>query len=99
MDQSVSFQIVCSSCCCLEIKIENPEQAPREASVYCGGCGVSRGTIGALRDLSVRPGAHAVLPTMQRAPGSNIHSELVARHNQMQSLRRKAPLVELRQKS
>jgi hypothetical protein len=62
MNTSVNFQMVCNNCGCLGIKIENPEQAAREAAVYCSDCGRSRGTVGALRDLAVRPEAHAAPP-------------------------------------
>jgi hypothetical protein len=55
MNTSLDFQMVCTNCGGLAIKIKNPERAPREAIIYCGDCGVSRGTIGALRDLAVRP--------------------------------------------
>jgi hypothetical protein len=99
MSTSIDFQIVCGNCSCLGIKIENPERASREAIVYCSDCGVSRGTVGALRDLSVRPEALAVLPAMQRARKVKIHGELVALHNELQSLRRKAQMSEPRRKS
>ena len=52
-DNDVGFQIVCTNCGCLSIKIEEPLTATREAIVYCGDCGTSRGTVGSLRDLSV----------------------------------------------
>ena len=89
MNTNIGFQIICDNCGCLGIKIENPEQASREANVYCGDCGVSRGTMGALRDLSIRPGAHAVPLTMQRAEKQKIQSRLVALHKELQSLRRR----------
>jgi hypothetical protein len=54
MSNDNSFQIVCKNCGCLSIKIEEPHKAMREALVYCGDCGTSRGTVGALRDLSVQ---------------------------------------------
>ena len=54
MYTEAEFQIVCCGCGRLEIKNENPEKASRETIVYCGYCGVPRGTVGALRDLAVR---------------------------------------------
>src|SRR5271155_4120749 len=54
MKDDVGFQIVCTNCGCLSIRIEEPLKATREAMVYCGDCGTSRGTLGSLRDLSVR---------------------------------------------
>jgi len=91
MNTGIGFQIVCANCGCLGIRIENPEQASREANVYCGDCGVPRGTMGTLRDLSVQPGSHAELPATQRKPAvAIIHGELVAQHKALQSNRRKA---------
>ena len=54
MNTCAEFQMVCGECGSLTIKIENPESASREAIVYCGHCGASRGTMGGLRDLAVR---------------------------------------------
>ena len=54
MNTSIEFQLVCDDCGSLTIKIENPESASREAVIYCGRCGASRGTVGALRDLADR---------------------------------------------
>jgi hypothetical protein len=89
MNTSVDFQVVCGDCGSLAIRIENPESASREAIVYCGDCGASRGTVGALRDLAVRPDAH-VLPMRQRLRKAQFRRELVALHNELQSLRRKS---------
>ena len=58
MNTTFDFQMVCGNCGCVGIKIEDPERAPREAAVHCSECGVPRGTMGALRDLAVRPAAH-----------------------------------------
>jgi DNA-directed RNA polymerase subunit RPC12/RpoP len=66
MNTSVEFQMVCSECGSLTIKIENPESTSRGAVVYCGHCGAPRGTVGALRDLADRPNLHAVRPTRPR---------------------------------
>lgn len=92
MNNNVEFQMVCGDCGNLAIKIENPVTASRKTVVYCGECGVSRGTVGALRDLAVRPDAH-VLPTRLRVPRVKPRSELVARHQELQSLRRKVQLA------
>ena len=62
MNHIVEFQMVCIVCNGLAIRIEDPVRASREAIVFCGDCGASRGTVGALRDLAVRPNAHAVSP-------------------------------------
>jgi hypothetical protein len=97
MNTSADFQMVCGNCGSLEIKIENPERALRGSIVYCSNCGVSRGTMGALKDLAVRPEAH-LLPTKQRVPVSKSHSKLVTLHNELQSLRRKVQMEELRRK-
>jgi hypothetical protein len=85
MNTSFDVQMVCGECGSFAIKIENPESASREAIVYCGDCGASRGTAGALRDLAVRPDAH-VLPARQRLRKAKFCSELVALHNELQSL-------------
>ena len=98
MNTGVDFQMVCTNCGSLGIKIENPERASREAVVYCVDCGASRGTMGALRDLAVRPDAHAVLPTKQRIPKANFRSEIVAQHSELQNLRRKVQTAESRRK-
>jgi len=93
MNISFDFQVVCGDCGSLGIKIENPESASREAIVYCGDCGARRGTVGALRDLAVRPDAQ-VLPARQRTPKVKSGRELAAMHNELQSLRRKVQIAE-----
>jgi hypothetical protein len=80
MNINFDFQMVCGDCGSLAIRIENPEGASREEIVYCGDCGCSRGTVGALRDLAVLPYSH----------------EIVALHNELQSLRRKVQIAESR---
>jgi hypothetical protein len=91
MNNNVEFQMVCGDCGSLAITIENPVSASRKTIVYCGECGASRGTVGALRDLAVRPDAH-VLPTRPRLPKVKSISELLSMHKEL-SLRRKVHLV------
>ena len=98
MNNDVNFQMVCDTCGCLGIKIENPEQASRETLVYCGDCGNSRGTVGALRDLSVRSEAPAI-PHTGREIKMKSCSQLVALHQELQSLRRKVAMAESSRKS
>lgn len=93
MNASVDFEMVCDDCGSLAVKIENPEQASREAIIYCADCGAWRGTMGALRDLAVRPDAQ-VLPTRQRRPMVKSYGELVSLHNEIQSLRQKVQMME-----
>jgi hypothetical protein len=68
MNTSGDFQMVCGNCGCLGIRIKDPERASREARVYCGDCGISRGTVGALRDLALRPETPPELPIGQWVP-------------------------------
>ena len=98
MNTSVDFQMVCNNCGCLGIRIEDPEQASREAIVHCGDCGVSRGTVGALRDLAVRPEALAVQPIANQAAKTKARTKLVALHFELQSLRRQLQTAESRRK-
>jgi hypothetical protein len=63
MNINVEFRLDCDECGSLTVKIENPEGAARETIVYCGRCGTSRGTLGALRDLADEPNLHDVLLT------------------------------------
>ena len=93
MSIMIEFQMVCGDCGSLGIRIENPESASREEIVYCGDCGTPRGTVGALRDLAVRPDAQ-VVPTRQRTPKVRSGSELVAKHNELQRLRRNVQIAE-----
>ena len=83
MHPSIDFQMVCAYCGSLGIKIENPENAPREAIVYCGDCGTSRGTVGALRDLAARctSAAHDTTPAKANA-------ELIARRKRLRMIGR-----------
>jgi hypothetical protein len=94
MNNDVDFQMVCGDCGSLAVKIENPEQASREAIIYCGDCGASRGTMGALRDLAVRPDVLALLPPKQRIPKEKFQSKLVEQYREVQSLRQKVQMAE-----
>jgi hypothetical protein len=94
------FQMVCGDCGSLEIKIENPEGASRDAIVYCGHCGASRGTIGALRDLVVQSDRYAKLPRASRSPsfGSSfkkrkLPSQTLEQFREFQSFRRRVRRV------
>src|SRR5579872_5774832 len=62
MSNESAFQIVCTNCNCLSIKIEEPVRSSREAIVSCGDCGASRGTVGALRDLAIQGDPNSVSP-------------------------------------
>ena len=93
MSIDIDFQMVCGDCGSLGIRIEDPESASRGSIIYCEDCGTPRGTVGALRDLAVRPDAQ-VLPTRQRTPKVRSGSKLVAMHKELQSLRRKVQIAE-----
>jgi hypothetical protein len=93
MNNNVEFQMVCGDCGNLEKKNDYPVSASRKTIVYCGVCGASRGTLGALRDRAVRSDAH-VLPTRPRLPKVKSGSELLSLHKELQSLRRKVQLAE-----
>lgn len=67
MSNESRFQVVCINCSCLSIKIAEPLESSREAIVYCGDCGASRGTVGALRDLAVQGYADVVFATPSSA--------------------------------
>ena len=88
MKNDFEFQMVCGDCGSLAIKIDNPTSAARETMVYCSDCGGSRGTVGALRDLAVRPDNHT-LPMGKRLTKARSSSELVSLHKELQGLRRK----------
>src|ERR1700682_4968466 len=88
------FQMV-GDCGGLEIKIEHPEGAPRDAIVYCGHWGAFRGTIGALRDLAAQPDRYPKLPKASRSPsfGSSfkkrkLPSQTLEQFREFQSFRR-----------
>lgn len=89
MDIEVQFQMICSGCGSLSVKIADPERACRETIIYCSNCGASRGTIGALRDLAERP---TRLLAAHEAANSKAEdrSKLVVLQQRLQSLRRRA---------
>ncbi len=101
-NNNIEFQIVCVECGCLAIIIEDPVKASREAIVYCGDCGASRGTVGALRDLAVRSSAEVVLPTRSRLPSGDGRTaldtpsgrEIAERYDELQCLRRQVKMAE-----
>jgi hypothetical protein len=88
MNSGVEFQMVCRDCGSLGIKIESPVDASPETVVRCSNCGISRGTMGALRDLASR------LQVMGHSAKLK-SSELVSLHRELQSLRRKVQTQEL----
>ena len=54
METEVSrFQIVCKMCDGVGIIFDCPESAPSSTVIKCRHCSAPRGTLGALRDLSV----------------------------------------------
>jgi len=102
MNDDGDFQIVCVDCGCLAIRIEDPVNAPREAVVYCGDCGVSRGTVGALRDLAVQPDTDVILTTGSILACNNrstmdyprLGSEISRRYGELRRLRRQVEIAE-----
>ena len=93
MINNIVFQIACADCGSLAIRINNPASASRNTIVCCGECGASRGAMGALRDLAVRPDAH-VLPARPQLPKVKSSSDIVSLHKELQSLRRRVQLAE-----
>jgi hypothetical protein len=97
-----SFQIVCTHCGCLSIRIEEPLKATRGEIVYCGDCGNSRGTVGALRDLSVRQHSDIVLSnppdesplTELKADDPQPAYEISKRYTELQRLRQRVEMAE-----
>jgi hypothetical protein len=102
MSSDVEFRIVCTNCGCLAIKIEEPLKANREAIVRCGDCGISRGTVGALRDLSVRQHSDIVLSTSPAEPplsGKAVNhmepvSKISKQYAELQRLRQEVEIAE-----
>ena len=75
MSNESNFQIVCTNCGCLSIKIQEPVKSSREAIVYCGDCGASRGTVGSLRDLAVQGYPDVAFPTLSSTLSSDVADE------------------------
>jgi hypothetical protein len=101
MNHDVGFQIACTNCGCLSIRIEEPLKATRDAIVYCGDCGNSRGTVGALRDLSVRQHSDIVFsrPTVSpvngpAAPDMKPINAISKRYAELQRLRQRVEMAE-----
>jgi hypothetical protein len=99
MNSDVEFQIVCTDCGCLAIRIEDPLTASREAVVYCGDCGASRGTVGALRDLALQPNAEVMMTTKSRisnhptADDPDLASGLSKKYDELRRLRREVEIL------
>jgi hypothetical protein len=102
MNNDADFQIVCVDCGCLAVRIEDPLKASRQAIVYCGDCGVSRGTVGALRDLAVQPNPAVEFSTRSVASckgGRTVDespscSEISTRYRELRRLRRQVEIAE-----
>ena len=91
MRTDASFQMVCGKCGGLKIKIENPEVASRDEIVYCGNCGTSRGTMGALRDLTLTvPKAFTSSSFTARSKRRKLPSQILQHFGEVQSFRRRA---------
>ena len=102
MNNNVEFQVVCIDCGCVGIRIEDPLKASREGIVYCGDCGASRGTMGALRDLAVQSNTEVKLTTRPRvtfqtgrtADDPQSHGEISKRYGELQRLRQQVKIAE-----
>jgi len=102
MNSDIGFQFVCANCGCLSIKIEEPLKSSREAIVYCGDCGASRGTVGALRDLAVQKCPTVVFPTPSSPLSADEHTadesqpatKLSTRYAELQRLREQVKIAE-----
>jgi hypothetical protein len=99
MSNEIGFRIVCS-CGCLSIRIEEPLKASREAIVYCGDCGASRGTVGALRDLAVQRHPEVISSTrstvsaIRTADEPHHGKELSKRYAELRRLRQQVEIAE-----
>ena len=101
MNSNVDFQIECIDCGCLAIRIEDPVKASRESMVYCGDCGASRGSVGALRDLAVQPNKDDLFATTPMWPcgrppakASQSGAEISRRYDELCRLRRRVEIAE-----
>jgi hypothetical protein len=99
MSNEIGFRIVCS-CGCLSIRIEEPLKASREAIVYCGDCGTSRGTVGALRDLAVQrypdiiSSAPLTARSVRTSDDRHYGQELSKRYTELRRLRQQVEIAE-----
>jgi hypothetical protein len=92
-----SFQIVCTRCGCLSIRIDEPVKSSRETMIRCGDCGISRGTVGALRDLSVQGYTPVVTPatsTTLSEHDAEQQPEISAQYAELQRLRQQVKIAE-----
>ena len=102
MSDDIGFRIVCTNCGCLSIRIDEPLKALRETIIYCGDCGTSRGTIGALRDLAVQRYSDVVFPmlsTVSLSKGAAADEPQTAgkmskRYAELRRLRRQVEIAE-----
>jgi hypothetical protein len=102
MNSDIGFQVVCTNCGCLSIKIEEPLKSSREAIVYCGDCGASRGSVGALRDLAVQKCPNIVFPTLSSALSADKDkadepqpaTKISTRYAELQRLREQVKIAE-----
>jgi hypothetical protein len=102
MNNKFEFQIVCIDCGCLAIRIEDPVYSSRDAIVYCGDCGGSRGTLGDLRDLAVQTNTEVTLPSRSRLPfrsglttdDPQSAGEISERYGELQRLRWQVKMAE-----
>jgi hypothetical protein len=90
MNIGAEFQMVCGECGSLKIKIESPESASRDEIIYCGTCGTSRGTMGALRDLALSvPRASTSPSSTALSKRRKLPSQILEHFKEIQSFRRK----------
>ena len=101
MSNHVDFQIVCATCGCLSIRIEEPLKSSGKATVFCGDCGSSRGTMGALRDLAIQLHPNIVFPTQSSALPEEQHladerqvSKISTQYAELQRLRQQVKIAE-----
>ena len=102
MNHDAGFQVVCTNCGCLSIRIKEPLKAAREAMVYCGDCGSPRGSVGSLRDLSVRQQSDILFstpPIVSPVTGLKANdpqpvNEISKRYAELQRLRQQVEIAE-----
>src|SRR5579864_4392011 len=100
MNSDIDFQVICTNCGCPSIKIEEPLKSSREAIVYCGDCGASRGTVGALRDLAVQRHPEVISSTPSTVSSEHTPDdrrqgqELSKRYAELRRLRQQVEIAE-----